>query len=695
MINLKKKPKMAVRRRVSTKNIPLDRHQIRILNDINDVYINRIGYPIEPPPNFSLFFLPYGLMNRINDYDMLTLYRLINNTNGATYLQEMFGLQRVGQIICEKFGINKSRYSDIELYDLAFLLSKFILKPIHSFDNISRIANLDIDTRRKYITVDHVSNTSFLFTLITGFNGGIYANCEKINNVVSMQGNQLEYISSLRYMTLSIPEDLDKSMAGPMTILSITRKTHMEKYINKLDEFTVDKIIKKLEIRTFAETYEDKCDYICRGAYSLNLMLKSRDENPNLQPLLLSSETLIDKSEMEKENYLLQFSDKVLIKNYGLPFAATWNSRIELVHIIEKIESSNRAPWHWRSSRPRNNDQYSNLTDELRSEIDKERVLTIAYGTLQDYDCYQIEELILSTVIISSLDINTIVVYKPNSDPLEPFSQQDVCKLKVMLIPNMLPQNFSYSNKELCRILYNKLPVINMYNMNSSSLATLKSDFVSKSEKKKNKIVLYLTWLFAYANWMRFWKGPSDKLPISREDMNSLSMTEKNIMRAVHLKIQGAVRTRVLNCIGSNLEKEVLTYPELYSTNEVILSRNQAINIKLMEALIGEGCSGLASDSILDTSYFLIKLLLDRDPLAVLKENWVRLERLERRVVRSCLKSSLMRNDELKYYKLRYSSLKKHDTIVDTDFKFELRDKTVHTGSYGINDDGTPIEDET
>jgi hypothetical protein len=194
---------------------------------------------------------------------------------------------------------------------------------------------------------------------------------------------------------------------------------------------------------------------------------------------------------------------------------------------------------------------------------------------------------------------------------------------------------------------------------------------------------------------MRFWRGPSDKLPISREDMNSLSMTEKNIMRAVHLKIQGAVRTRVLNCIGSNLEKEVLTYPELYSTNEVILSRNQPINIKLMEALIGEGCSGLASDSILDTSYFLIKLLLDRDPLAVLKENWVRLERLERRVVRSCLKSSLMRNDELKYYKLRYSSLKKHDTIVDIDFKFELRDKTVHTGSYGINDDGTPIEDET
>jgi hypothetical protein len=495
-------------------------------------------------------------------------------------------------------------------------------------------------------------------------------------------------------MALSMPEDIDKSMAGPITLLSITPHTHMEKYINKLNESTVDKIIKKLGIRTFAETYDDKCKYICGGAYSLNMMLKFRDENPNLQPALLSSESLIDKSRMEKEMYLLQFSDKVLIKNYDLPFTATWRSRIELAIEIGEIESSNRAPWHWRSSRPKNNNTYSNLTDELRSEINKERILTIAYGTLQDYDCFQIEELILSTVTVSSLDTNTVIVYKPNSNPLEPFSQQDVCKLKIMLIPNMLPQNFSEANKELCRTLYNKLPVINIYDMSSSSLATLKSNFASKSEKKKNKIILYLTWLFAYANWMRFWKGPGDKLPISREDMNSLSPIEKNIMRAVHLKIQGAVRTRVLNCIGSNLEKEVLTYPELYSANEVILSRNQPINTKLMEALIGEGCSGLASDSILDTSYFLIKLLLDSDPLIVLKENWVRLERLERRVVRSCLKSSLMRNDELKYYKLRYSSLKKHDVIIDTDFKFELCDKTVHTDSYGVNDDGTSVEDE-
>ena len=99
--------------------------------------------------------------------------------------------------------------------------------------------------------------------------------------------------------------------------------------------------------------------------------------------------------------------------------------------------------------------------------------------------------------------------------------------------------------------------------------------------------------------------------------------------------------------------------------------------------MLGDGCAALSADAILISSYFLIKVITRKAPLDLLKSNWIRLERLERRVLRSVLEVGNIPKNETSIFKTRYEETSNKQSITETSFLYEECSLTRSTADYG------------
>jgi hypothetical protein len=135
------------------------------------------------------------------------------------------------------------------------------------------------------------------------------------------------------------------------------------------------------------------------------------------------------------------------------------------------------------------------------------------------------------------------------------------------------------------------------------------------SPDQKILVKEYLVWMFLTSMYMRFWKGPGNSYPaVWREggggnDRCELGQRDKNTQN------QFINRTRILEKMPEELQQWVLSFPRIeYNFKENTSSVGaETINFIVEEALKGNFCLAEGSDHLVQTSYYLLKHILNTD----------------------------------------------------------------------------------
>jgi len=246
---------------------------------------------------------------------------------------------------------------------------------------------------------------------------------------------------------------------------------------------------------------------------------------------------------------------------------------------------------------------------------------TLSYGIHRNYRCYQAGELEESFTEYDGVFLFRVPDWTVNGiDPItnEPliheFPLDSIKQLKILLERECTNYNVAG--------LLTKIKV-GLDLMKSATMHTrqLKQQLEQFTPEQKHIVELYLAWMFTYAMWMRFWKGPGHPWPLAK--VNVTRKSERNrAQRAApqerdeHIFIQGGVRTAIIEMYEKDaiLTEWIESLPTIYYDFETREASCATHNIKgiLDQIAIGDYCMGFGSDTILKTAYYYITSVLEQ-----------------------------------------------------------------------------------
>lgn len=302
------------------------------------------------------------------------------------------------------------------------------------------------------------------------------------------------------------------------------------------------------------------------------------------------------------------------------------------------------------------NDSYMNIiTGETRREIDKHdpNDPTISYGVIQYYRCYQVSELERSFRFIDEQFKFLNPDYNPHEQVIDPLTNMPVTEefpLKAIKDLTIFIELMSpyYLERDFIRrfdSLYSTIQRGLKFKKRSNPIAEVQNSlmmFDNFSEDQKFRAELYLTWLFFYSMYMRFWRGPGTPYPIKNITKGESDDSCLPTTRDENIFIQQGVQ----NVILKDLDKETVNW--LHNLN-IINYDNKNKNftpekeklIKLLnEVYYGTQCMGYAADIIFATSYYFINYIFNVDINVLLDKHLERLLEIERKLIPSLIEET-------------------------------------------------------
>lgn len=413
------------------------------------------------------------------------------------------------------------------------------------------------------------------------------------------------------------------TVQGPYTFLSLQPASLIETIIANVD----------IECRSFRENYdalverlgigpvnnvetmnEDERIMHLQGELSLYHNVFTRDSETSPPPPLVS----MDRHQIM--DTLSAYTNVELIQTYEP--RGKWASRSELMGLICD-DVLNGPRWSIHSVLNCNNDNTINInTIERHGDSDKydPQDPTLSYGVHKNYRCFQASELTDSFTNYDGIFLFRIPDWTPGAiDPItgEPlireFPLDSIKQLKVVLEQ----EGYSYNLTELLAKVQ-----IGLDHMKSAEMQIrhMKQTLEQFTFEQRQIADLYMAWMFTYAMWMRFWKGPGHlwplvKVNVTRETERARAQRSSPQERDEHVFIQESVRTAIIEMYesDSHLREWIEALPTIYYDFETTEASCAAHTIKsiLDQIAIGEYCMGFGSDTILKTAYYYITMLLD------------------------------------------------------------------------------------
>lgn len=338
-----------------------------------------------------------------------------------------------------------------------------------------------------------------------------------------------------------------------------------------------------------------------------------------------------------------------------------WNNRKELfLQIYNDVIGV--ASWSLVHDFCTNDDSINILSGESKSDIDKndQEDPTISYGTHKNYRCYQISELEASFREYDGTFMFRRPDWVPGQENRE-FSIESIQDLQDLIV--------QHSNNENITLLINKIAEGLRFMTNSElRVSALKSKYAEFTDQQKEIVKMYLSWMFTYSMWMRFWKGPGYKWPVKTNFVERMKSNNRcsSDKRDQHIIIQELVRSRITEAYerDEKLLEWITNLPTIYYnfTNGESSCANYPIKQTLDDIAIGNYCMGFGSDNILKTSYFYLLNILELeqgDEFDMFINNMIpKLSEIELEIVQQEL--DVMENvgsPKHKIYRERYSML--------------------------------------
>ncbi|CAH6420730.1 Hypothetical protein HVR_LOCUS1271, partial [uncultured virus] len=359
---------------------------------------------------------------------------------------------------------------------------------------------------------------------------------------------------------------------------------------------------------------EDVFRYI-QGELSLyhNVLTRSEDTPPPPNLAVIQREQL--------STILSYYTNNELIESYEP--RAKWNSRNDLLRIIQE-DVLGIPRWSF-THRYCNNDNTMNiLTGEQHGETNKDDIEdpTLSFGVHKNYRCYQTSELEGSfrenngtfmfavpdwTGLVSEIDPTTAA-------PLIREFSLDSIKQLLTLLENA---PVAYDVSGLITKIKQGLDMLK-----SARIQTLhlKQQLDTFTDSQKQIVRTYIAWMFMYAMWMRFWKGPGNPWPITKVNVrrerdranNHRSSPEE---RDEHVFIQEGLRTSIIETFENDgmLAEWINGLPAVYYDFDTGDAKCATYPIKhtLDQIALGDYCMGFGSDTILKTAYHYIINVFD------------------------------------------------------------------------------------
>lgn len=406
------------------------------------------------------------------------------------------------------------------------------------------------------------------------------------------------------------------STYGPYTFLAIRPASPIEDIITNVDiecrasSDNYNTLIERLEIgpvNNIKNMTEDEKIVHLQGELSLYHGVFNRI--PGTQP----PTAIKGMSRGDILEALSEYTNVELIQAYEP--RGTWNSRSELMDLI--CSDVLGAPrWSIHSTLYCNNDDTLNIRTIDRhgdSEKHDPNDPTLSYGVHQDYRCYQAGELEDCFMDYDGIFLFRVPDWTFGAPFNREFSIDSIKQLRTILERER--DNYNVSG------LLNKIDTgLTLMNSASMKIRHLKQQFNEFSFEQKHTVKLYLAWMFNYAMWMRFWKGPGSPWPmrkvnVAREADRTRAQRASPEERDEHIFIQGGVRTAIIEMYENDpkLREWIDSLITIYYDFETQEATCASYTIKSIidRIAVGDYCMGFGSDTILKTSYYYIANLLE------------------------------------------------------------------------------------
>lgn len=460
---------------------------------------------------------------------------------------------------------------------------------------------------------------SMIFTILSGqiIPAIKYGDTEFLNRYKQIKSYNSDVVYNLAFVANDIMIDHNNgtyNVYGPYTNLSLYNPSPIESIISNTKNEDFMTMIEKLGIGPIFNlefmTDLEKIKFL-QGEISLYHNVFNRDTNIGLPP------NLINKNRNEIINIILKYTNIELINAYEP--RGRWNSRAELIKLICD-DILDGPKWSIHSIQYCTNDDTINvITAESHGETDKHNINdpTLSYGVHKNYRCYQASELEGSFRDYDGIFMFRVPDWIPNTNyqPKE-FPIETIKQLKSMLEH----EQERYNIKGLITKIQQGLDRLKSANMHSKYL---KQQLSQLTFEQKQTIELYLAWMFTYAMWMRFWKGPGYSWPLRKVNVKLESERKKQQRsspreRDEYIFIQESVRTTIIEMYENDvlLNNWIVSLPTIYYDFETGDATCATHNIKetLDKIAIGDYCMGFGSDTILKTAYYYIINVLDYSP---------------------------------------------------------------------------------
>lgn len=579
--------------------------------------------------------------------------------------------------ILRKYGLtNYNPDSNAEIYNLITLINIGRRKIIfENFDLIHYLSNFTKDQlialalfiipREAYNYIIYPWGKEYLlYGMLTGnFTGNVYnylIDEERYRELIDIEPYK---ITAHKYFY----EDNDNEVIPYQYLSRINIKQN-------IIETSVDNIDLELNQYQMVAPFDDKYDkyYYWAGSLPYYNNVLNRGSDIPYPP------DLTDMDIETAEQLLSLYTDRELLLYYGTA-GINYETREDL---ILKIYEQYRGPT-WRLNHDKcNNDDKHNYLRDLRSEINKDDPVnpTVSYGTLNDSNCYQLEELI---EFFRDDDNGDFHFYNPDWEPnyniLREFPAKSMLDLLSILKVSNFNKNITLDDLSNLSNLITELKDVINYGLDKIDLVQQElrdriQEYNNFNEEQKFYANIYLVWLFLFSMWIRFWKGPGNPYPY---ETNSPNYCEPPI-RDENVKLQLFVHSIIIDkneMVRNWINKLPLISFDWKSPDKTKIRGSGSLILMIADIQNGKQCQGIAGDELSSGAYSLItRFIPNMDINLIINTYLPYINNIELDIVTRQLSLPRLANDP--FYKERYIDLRR--PVVQPSFDPSLMSHTRH-----------------
>ena len=308
------------------------------------------------------------------------------------------------------------------------------------------------------------------------------------------------------------------------------------------------------------------------------------------------------------------YTDDELIDAYEV---TRWTSRPDLINKIVE-DARGGAKWQFRKRNCGNDDRFNVLTIERRDKNDPTDPI-LSYGTLNNYRCYNRDELIVSF----REDETGFHFYIPDwlrvDGPIKEFPVTSIRQLQTLL--NDLPAQAQVLYRPLIEKVNEGLDALNNVVLR---VRGLRRQYEAMSPDERQIVQEYLTWIFLAGMYARHWKGPGNPFPHEWIERGGGPDRCDDPTRERNFQQQCIIEQQLLERIPPALREWLLALPRVEYTFQTGAARlgREALSYVIERACAkraGERgateeakmCLGDVSNRLTGSGYYLIKQIFN------------------------------------------------------------------------------------